>query len=344
MYVTTREPHPNRIQIGDVVFIHEGRLHLLFSAGSPRGDRRLGVDVPDTFKQLNIGEIDECDPLAAGYFCTNSVRVTSSPFLPCVRFVTSVSARGTSYPNSSTLEPASTISFDLTGEKGAIFLAKDPVYRENARRLGAINAYMREHYASWVVFARKNGYGDVNPVLITGVDRTKDWAMLCYSNNAEVLKCKFTTSTPPAPVWGMWDKPGFVHAKSGPQPRRPPSGNDLTETVSDKYNQCVFVRYWTLRSRSWVPRISKTRADPHTLNGKGRNSGGSLAWAHYDSDSDSNSESDSASGSSNSRRKDNGSSLTSTDANTTAVRYLSCPLPFLFILNNPFRTKGVIST
>lgn len=77
-HVTTREPHSERVQIGDVAYIHEGRLNLLFSAGCPQGRRRLGVDVPDTFQQLNIDEIDEFDPLGAGYFCTNGVRAISS--------------------------------------------------------------------------------------------------------------------------------------------------------------------------------------------------------------------------------------------------------------------------
>ena len=172
MRETTREPHSNRVQIGDVAFIHEGRLYLLFSARSPLGGRQLGVDVPDTFKQLDIEEIDECDPLTAGYFCTNGVRATSSsPSLPCVRSIPFISSI-TSGLNFSGSGSASTISFDLTGEKGAILLAKDLIYRENARRWGAFDAYVKEHYASWVAFARKNRYGDVDPVLITGVDRT----------------------------------------------------------------------------------------------------------------------------------------------------------------------------
>jgi len=57
LYVTTREPAPldyfERIRPGDVGYIRRGRFNLLFSAGSPLGERRLGVDVPHTFKQLH---------------------------------------------------------------------------------------------------------------------------------------------------------------------------------------------------------------------------------------------------------------------------------------------------
>ena len=347
MRETTREPHSNCVQIGDVAFIHEGHLYLLFSARSPLGGRRLGIDVPNTFKQLDIEEIDECDPLAAGYFCTNGVRASSSsPPLPCVRSIPFISS-STSGLNFSRSGSASTISFDLTGEKGAILLAKDPIYRENAQRWGAFDTYVKEHYASWVAFARKNRYGDVDPVLITGVDRTKDWAMLCYSNNTEVLKCKFRTLIPPAPVWGTWDKPGFIHAKSGPQSCRPPSGSGLTETVSDEYNQCIFIRYWNLCKRSWVPKIMKAAAGPHILGRRGRNGEGSPLEAHYDLDS----ASDNTSGSSGGFEDDDGSSLTSIDAesddmthDTTTVRIPSFPLPLSSILTATFRTKGMIST
>ena len=353
----TREPtpqsHSKRVQIGDVAFIREGCLYLLFSAGCPLGERQLGIDVPPTFKQLDIGEIGECDPLEAGYLCTNGVQETSSsppltsaslmpppPVSPYARSFIFVSS-STSDLNFSTLISTSSISFELTGEKGAILLTKHPIYREDARRLGTFEKYAKEHYTSWVAFAQETGYGDVSPVLITGVNRTKDWAMLCYSNNAGVLKCKFTTSIPEAAsVWGTWDKPGFVHAKSGPQPRRPPPGDGHTETVPDEYNQCVFIRYWTVRKRSWIPRIMKAAAGPHNLPGGGRDGEGSPLEARYDSDSDN------ASGSTDGRRDDDGSSSTSIDAesdivihNTTAVRYLSCLLTFSSILNDPLQDE-----
>ena len=91
MHTSTREPHSKRVQVGDVVFIREGRLYRLFSAGCPRGKRKLGVDVPDTFQQLKMGEIDECDPLPAGHFSTNGVQASSSQPLPYARSVTSFS-------------------------------------------------------------------------------------------------------------------------------------------------------------------------------------------------------------------------------------------------------------
>lgn len=94
---TTRDPAPlhdfKRIQTGDVGYIRRGCFHLLFSAGFPLGERRLGVDVPRTFKQLVIGPVSNTQPRLPGYLSTNTVRKTRTPLRvsmipdPYVRFV-----------------------------------------------------------------------------------------------------------------------------------------------------------------------------------------------------------------------------------------------------------------
>ena len=68
----TREPAPlhyfERIRPGDVGYIHRGCFNLLFSAGLPLGDRRSGVDVPDGFRQLDVGPILNAEPQSPGSF------------------------------------------------------------------------------------------------------------------------------------------------------------------------------------------------------------------------------------------------------------------------------------
>lgn len=74
---TSRQPAPvdyPRISIGDVGFIRGGQFHLLFSAGSPLGERVLGEDVPTTFEQLTVGEPVRGKPRPAGCLCTATVR------------------------------------------------------------------------------------------------------------------------------------------------------------------------------------------------------------------------------------------------------------------------------
>lgn len=212
-------------------------------------------------------------------------------------------------------------------------MTKYSTYREDTLRGGAFEKYAKEHYNSWVAFAREAGHGDVNPVLVTGVDRTKDFAMLCYSNDDYNLGCEFTASAPgTAPDWGTWKKTGLVYTNHGPQPRRPSSvrtenltssGDDNTELVSDEYNQSVFIRYFTMRKRLGVPRIIKAGAGPHDPGRRGRDDDESSFEAPYSSDT----ESDTEAGLFESGEEDDGCSVTSLETesdilihNVTAVR------------------------
>ena len=73
----SREPAPTnytRVTVGDVGFIRRGRFHLLFSAGSPLGERRRGEDVPTTFEELTVGTPVRDQPRFPSCLCTNTVR------------------------------------------------------------------------------------------------------------------------------------------------------------------------------------------------------------------------------------------------------------------------------
>ena len=197
------------------------------------------------------------------------------------------------------LEPCSTISFQLTGDRGATLLTKHMTYREDIRREWTFEEYTKAHYDSWVAFARDNGYGNaIKPVLVTGVDMTRDFAMMSYANDDDSdLTAEFTTSAPGASAWGTWQTTGVIYTNCGPQlcrPRPPAqamdsasSGNHRTETVSDEYNQCIFVRYFTVRKRLGIPRVIKAAAGPHDLGPGGSHGGGSPPEVQYSSDSSS---------------------------------------------------------
>lgn len=236
--------------------------------------------------------------------------------------------------------------------QGAALLTKCPIYREDVRRSGAFEKYTKEHHASWVTFARETGHGDVNPVLVTGIDRTKDFAMLCYSNDTIDLKCDFTTSVPGgASVWGTWHKTGLVFTNRGPQSRRPPSTqlmdailprNEGVGVVSDGYNQCVFVRYFTVRKRLWVPRVIKGAAGPHNPGTRGSEGEGSILRVQNNSDSGS----DIVSSLLDDAEDDDGSSATSVGSgsdvvvhNLPAVRYFSCLMPILIESDQPLQEE-----
>lgn len=63
-----------RIKLEDVGFIRRGHFNLLFSAGCPLGERRLGIDVPLTFEELDVGVPVFCQHRPPGCLGTDTVR------------------------------------------------------------------------------------------------------------------------------------------------------------------------------------------------------------------------------------------------------------------------------
>lgn len=170
-----------------------------------------------------------------------------------------------SVPVTPMLEPGTTIPFQLEASQGAALVTRYHIFRQDA--VGNFDKYVKKHYASWVTFAQEHGHGDVKPVLVTGVDRTKDFAMLSYSrasSDNDELRAEFTIPVPEVAstfVWGTWHTTGFIHKTCGPQL----SGGNRAEPGSDWYDQCVFVRYSTIRKRMGIPKVIKAGAGPHNL-------------------------------------------------------------------------------
>lgn len=135
---------------------------------------------------------------------------------------------------------------------------------------------------------------------------TRDFAMMAYSNNSTRLSTEFTTSVPllasaSGAAWGTWHTQGLVHTNCGPQLCSPPSPDtlDLTsagaiEITPNEYNQCVFIRYYTMRKRALMfPKIIRAAAGPHNLD-SGDNQDGALPELAPQSSLDSDTGSDSS--------------------------------------------------
>jgi len=229
---------------------------------------------------------------------------------------------------SSLLKPGSSISFQLTGGQGAALLTKHQTYREDIQRELTFEEYAKEHYDSWVAFARERGHGnDIKPVLVTGVDRTNDFAMMSYSNDGGDLTTEFTISAPGVTSpWGTWRTTGVVYTNCGPQLCRPPSptrtadatspSDSYTGVVSDEYSQCTFVRYYTVRRRLGIPRIIKAAAGPRDLDPGDRDH---AKESPLEVQCNSDSGSDTVSSLFDDDGNDGGSSVTSVDSETDIV-------------------------
>ena len=291
-----REPAPSnypRIRLGDVGFIRDGQFHLLFSAGCQLGGRQPGSDVPDTFEELTVGTPVFRQPLVPGCLRTATIRelrasvgVGVSPTLYVEALdhpllIQKMSPRP--------VEPSANFSFELTGNRGAALVTKYPSYREDSQLRSAFAGYTKRHYKSWVKFARDKQYGDdVKPVLVCGFDMTRDFAMVAYSHEDTSVGGDFTIAVPAlgsasASVWGTWRTRCSPHTNYGPQMCHPPtgvptigsssSGGAGTGSIPDEFNQCVFIRYYTMRSKiPMFPEVIRAGAGPHDL-GPGENRG-----------------------------------------------------------------------
>ena len=286
--INRREPGPiysyRRVQLGDVGYIRQGRFHLLFSAGIPLGSRELGVHVPYTFEQLDVGPIIRGEVRPPGPLSTSTVKqiganVGGSSAVPwCVHLhYVPVCNRGL-IQHSSAVGPGAKFSFELTSKQGAALITDHPTHQEDVERHLNFKNYTKRHYDSWVDFAQEKGHGDdIRPILVTGVNLTRQFAMVAYTDNQTRMECDFSVGVPTVAsaslsVWGSWQTPGLVHTKCGPHPF-PSQGGEGTTHVSvpgsvipEEYKQCVFVRYYTMRKLGFIPlKLMQASAGPHEL-------------------------------------------------------------------------------
>jgi len=189
------------------------------------------------------------------------------------------------------LEHGENFSFELTGDRGAALVTRHRTYSKDTPLESTFEQYTQSHYKSWAEFARDKGYGnDIQPVLVSGFDVTRDFAMVAYSNEGAFLKSNSTIAVPmfastPPPFRGTWRTRLPPYTNDGPQQYIPTSRERAIDFPSsqlagaggipDGFNHCVFVRYYTMRSRKWMPmfpEVIRASAGPHDL-GSGDNRG-----------------------------------------------------------------------
>ena len=107
---------------------------------------------------------------------------------------------------------------------------------------------------------------------------TKDFAIVAYSNNPTSVQSDETFSAPmfgpaAASVSWTWRAACSPYVKHGPQQRRPPSSTVIqpspsssVERLANEFNQCLFIRYYTMRLELGLfPRVIRAGAGPHEL-------------------------------------------------------------------------------
>jgi hypothetical protein len=161
-------------------------------------------------------------------------------------------------------------------------MTKHQTYREDLEQDLLFDQAFTKHYRSWLSFAREKGYNVKlhDLLLVTGVDLTKDFAMLAFDNNGGDFSVDFSVgassiASATASAWGSWRTITSVHKNWGPQALIPPGSARLAMTaageaaprVSREYNQCVFVRGYRLRERLLWPKVIRAAAGPKDFDG-----------------------------------------------------------------------------
>ncbi|KII89724.1 hypothetical protein PLICRDRAFT_697586, partial [Plicaturopsis crispa FD-325 SS-3] len=237
------------IHIGDVGWIDSGKFRLLFRAAEPLGNRIPGQHVPEKFEPLD---------------CGNDVQLTD---LPPYRITAGSSSTvgasagvAASVPAVTTIDMGSSLGFESSQSRCAILLTERPIFRKVAGKGGNCERYIRKHYPSWQRFASDRGYGDIDLLLVTGTEMTRDFAALVHASSSQRLQARFNPvssigGSAHVAVWGQWSHYGSAHTICGP-----------TNVVQQgHYDQCVFLKAWRRRSRIFPRFTMKAAAEPEDL-------------------------------------------------------------------------------
>jgi hypothetical protein len=177
-----------------------------------------------------------------------------------------------------------TLSFNARSEAGALLMTKHQTFSEDMELRGTFSRQLLKHHSKWLSFAQDQG----RPVeledliLVTGLDLTKDFAMLSFANNSSDFDINFQVgvsqyATGSISAWGSWHTTSSTQDNWGPQHTATPSAlradralrsitseGDSAEAIpSDEYRQCVFVRGYRIRRRFGVwPQVQTAAAEP----------------------------------------------------------------------------------
>ena len=166
--------------------------------------------------------------------------------------------------------PDDSFTFELTGDHGAALVTTHATYRKDSLHQSTFQTHIKKNYLSWIRFAHDQQMlmDDGYLILVTGFDVTKDFSMVSYQHGPSGIS--FET--------GITARERMFHSTSSDSLGwwrfgREPYSNDGS---SDTYNQCVFIRYYTMRHRRFpfpFPKVLTSLGDHFDSAGNG---GGSV--------------------------------------------------------------------
>lgn len=124
--------------------------------------------------------------------------------------------RSLTYIRSLFVAPGSSLRFQLSREQGAVFITSQDTFCVDAIQKERFKNYGKRHCKAWEEYARSKEVGDVDLILISGVDQCQDFAMLTYAANDRQFSAEVTAEIPPlastwVDVWRTRDNVATMH-------------------------------------------------------------------------------------------------------------------------------------
>ena len=172
-------------------------------------------------------------------------------------------------------------TFSRVKKAGALLFMKTSANRREVSNKRDVQDYFLDHYKSWYRFALDQGR-DVRLEdlrIVTGCDKTSDWACAAWSSNSGSGSIGFNVDLPVVQgqghIWGHWETSDSVDYHAGPPRLSESETNSLlgrarsqfslvsnlsTSGVVPEKNQCVFVRGYIIAERFRLKRRVETKA------------------------------------------------------------------------------------
>lgn len=174
------------------------------------------------------------------------------------------------------------LRFKCTKEQGAVLILKDDARKEAIHPNKTFVDYIRAHHESWYNFAQSVMELDIareDIVLVRGWVKTSEWAVAAFTERGQSHEISFHGQLGHLAQAGLSlsmteSNMMSVETRSGPhrrpfaqlpEPRTSSTGKNVEVEPDNRRDQCVFLSYYKIKYRKFLPNKIAAAADPNSL-------------------------------------------------------------------------------
>ena len=233
--------------VGDVGLLHEGSFVRLFNVLRPADAPENAGGVPEGFEPFALNEVYRSTRCESSSFVSPGVRLSQGPKARTAGPAVDTYVSFALYRKAE-LDPDARDSLVSVSNNhiGAMLMVAEPPTSERILDHRDLRAYMLANFDAWVAHALHVGFDRPEPVLVTGTTTARaPWvAAVFYGDRAsmsvDAASCSVQTSKESA---GAKYRRGEPDASAGG-------------------GHCLFLRYYKMRVRLFLPRTIVAAAEP----------------------------------------------------------------------------------